>query len=224
MAPFFDPRPAPHVVPEGGLHAPATARNREPILEVLRRVLPPRGLVLEIASGTGEHAVFFASSLAASMAGALPALTWQPSDPRPEHLASIAAWRAEAGTSNLRPPLGLDVEAEPWPVDFADAIVCINMLHIAPWSACEALMGGAARILPDGGILYTYGPYKRDGRHTAPSNAAFDERLRAEDPRWGVRDLADVAAEAARVGLALAEIVEMPANNLSLVFRKGPVA
>jgi uncharacterized protein DUF938 len=191
--------------------AAATARNREPILGVLRRVLPPAGLVLEIASGTGEHACFFA--------GALPALTWQPTDLDEDNRASIAAWRQEAALPNLLPPLALDATADAWPVPRANAIVNINMIHIAPWAACEGLMRGAARTLAVGAPLYLYGPFRRGGRHTAPSNEAFDAGLRARDERWGVRDLDEVAAVAAAAGLALDEVVEMPSNNLSVVFR-----
>lgn len=148
-------------------YAPATARNREPIFQVLRKVLPARGHVLEISSGTGEHAVFFASGL--------PGLTWQPSDPDPAARASITAWAAAAALVNLRPALDIDARAPTWPVARADAVICINMLHIAPWEAALGLFAGAARILPTHGVLYFYGPFKRDGRHTAPSNAAFDE-------------------------------------------------
>jgi len=194
------------------LTSPSAARNREPILAVLRRVLPARGLVLEIASGTGEHAVH--------CAGALPDLTWQPSDRDPEALASIAAHRAEAGLPNFLAPLALDVTAPSWPVERADAIVAINMIHIAPWRAAEGLIEGAGRLLAPGGVVYLYGPFMEDGRHTAPSNAAFDESLKARDPAWGVRDVAAVAELAARHGLDLKKRVAMPANNLSLVFRK----
>jgi SAM-dependent methyltransferase len=192
--------------------APSVARNRDPILDVLRRVLPPAGLVLEIASGTGEHAVH--------VAAALPALTWQPSDRDPQALASNAAHRAAASLSNLAPPLALDVTAPAWPLAQADAIVCINMIHIAPWAACEGLMAGAGRVLSAGGVLYLYGPFQQGGAPTAPSNAAFDENLRARDPAWGVRDLGAVAAVAAANGLDLEARIEMPANNLSLVFRR----
>lgn len=206
--PFFDPPPG----PAGGLHAAATERNRQPILDVLRRVLPPTGLVLELASGTGQHAAYFAS--------ALPGLRWQPSDASPAHLASISAWSATAETDNIASPLLLDVERGPWPIAAADAILNINMIHIAPWSSAEALFLGAASVLSAAGVLFLYGPFKRDGQHTSDSNRRFDERLRAEDPRWGVRDLADVESAAAGAGFLLAEIVPMPANNLSLVFRK----
>ena len=193
-------------------HAPATARNREPILAVLRRVLPAHGLVLEIASGTGEHAAFFAA--------ALPAIEWQPTDVDPAALDSIAARREAAGIANLRAPLALDVTSEPWPVDRADAIVCINMIHISPWRATEALLDGAAHVLPAGGTLYLYGPVRVGGAHTAPSNAAFDADLRARNPAWGVRDLEAVAAEAAAREIEVVETVAMPANNLSVVLRR----
>ncbi len=209
---FFDPPPA----PTGGLHAAATERNREPIVDVLRRVLPPAGLVLEIASGTGQHAVYFAR--------ALPALRWQPSDPSPAHLDSIRAWTATSGADNVAGPLSLDVERGPWPIAHCDAILNINMLHIAPWSAAEALFRGAARLLPPAGVLFVYGPFKREGRHTAESNARFDDRLRGEDPRWGVRDLDDVQALAAAAGFDAPEVIPMPANNLSLVFRRSTAA
>lgn len=192
--------------------APAVARNRDPILNVLRRVLPARGLVLEIASGTGEHAVYFA--------GALPGIIWQPTDPDAAALRSIAAWRDQAGLPNLRPPLEFDVTASTWPVERADAVVCINMIHISPWRSAEGLMTGAGRVLGSGGVLFLYGPYKEDGRHTAPSNEAFDADLRARNPEWGVRDLGDVIALAASHGLDFAERVAMPANNLSVVFRR----
>jgi SAM-dependent methyltransferase len=194
-------------------HAPASERNREPILEVLRRVLPARGLVVEIASGTGQHAVH--------VAAALPGITWQPTDLDPDALTSIAAWREEAGLANLRAPVALDVTAPVWPFDAADAIVCINMIHIAPWAASVALLDGAGRLLPAGGVLYTYGPYRFDGV-TAPSNEAFDRSLRERDPAWGVRDVRDLRAAAAARGLTLDEVVAMPANNHSLVFRSLP--
>ncbi len=195
------------------LYRPHVVRNREPILEVLRGVLPALGLVLEVASGSGEHAVYFAK--------ALPSLTWQPTDSASDALASIVAHRAAASVPNLLQPLELDVTAETWPVAHADAVVCCNMIHIAPWSACAGLIAGAARVLPAGGVLYLYGPYKIDGRHTAPSNEAFDADLRARNPQWGIRDLGDVAALAERHGFGLAETVAMPANNLSVIFRRG---
>ena len=195
------------------LYYPHVARNREPILEVLRRVLPPQGLVLEVASGSGEHAVYFAQKL--------PALFWQPTDPDEQALASIAAHRAAAGCAKMLPPLHLDVLSERWPVERADAVICNNMIHIAPWSACEGLIAGAERVLPASGLLYLYGPYKIDGRHTAPSNQAFDAQLRSQNAAWGIRDLDDVKALAERDGFALAETVPMPANNLSVIFRRG---
>ncbi|MGA8816516.1 MAG: DUF938 domain-containing protein [Xanthobacteraceae bacterium] len=192
---------------------PHVPRNRDPILDVLRLILPPKGLVLEVASGSGEHAAYFAQNLRA--------LDWQPSDPDQEALASATAHRAEASLPNLLPPLHLDVTAAQWPVGHADAVICCNMIHIAPWTACEGLIAGSARVLPTGGLLYLYGPYKIGGRHTAPTNQAFDERLRAQNPAWGIRDLDDVTALAARFGFALAETVSMPANNLSVIFRRG---
>lgn len=193
--------------------APACARNRDPILEVLRRVLPPSGLVLEVAAGTGEHAVHFASGL--------PALTWQPSDSDAEARASITAWAEEAALPNLRPVLALDAATVPWPVDAADAVVCINMVHISPWEATLGLLAEAGRLLPTGGPLVLYGPYRVDGAHTAPSNAAFEQWLKDRDPRFGVRDVAEVAEAAAPHGLALDARIAMPANNFVLVLRKG---
>jgi SAM-dependent methyltransferase len=178
----------------------------------LRGVLPPAGLVLEVASGSGEHAVHFAR--------AFPDLDWQPSDPDPEALTSIAAWSGEAGLANLRPPIQIDAIADDWPIDRADAIACINMIHISPWSATVGLIAQAAQILPAGGPLYLYGPYLRDDAATAPSNIAFDQSLRARDPAWGLRTVKDVVALASAHGLAFERLVEMPANNLSLVFRR----
>ena len=197
--------------------SPAVARNRDFILAVLRRVLPAQGTgigtVLEIASGTGEHAVHFAAGL--------PHLIWQPTDTDADALRSISAHRASAQLPNLLPVLELDVCTPSWPVTRADAVVAINMIHIAPWTAAEGLMAGAGRLLPAGSVLYLYGPFEENGRHTAPSNAAFDASLRARDPLWGVRDLDEVADLARRHGLALAERIAMPANNLSLVFRRA---
>lgn len=200
-------------------YAPAAARNRNAILDVLRRVLPAEGLVLEIASGSGEHAAFFATALV----DARPLGQWQPTDIDETALAGIDAHARDADPDRriLLPALCLDTTTDPWPIERAAAILCINMIHIAPWSACEGLMRGAGRILPDGGVLYLYGPFKRDGRHTAPSNEAFDATLRARDGSWGVRDLGDVTSAAAAHGLKVADIVEMPANNLSVIFRKG---
>jgi SAM-dependent methyltransferase len=195
------------------LYLPHVVRNRDPIFAVLQRVLPDQGLVLELASGSGEQAVYFAQRL--------PVLRWQPSDVEPRALASIAAHQADANLVNLLPPLFLDATAQPWPVERADALVCINMIHIAPWRVSEGLMAGARRTLAPGGVIYLYGPYKIDGRHTAQSNEEFDQSLRARNPEWGIRDLADVTELAARHGFALAETVPMPANNLSVVFRLG---
>jgi SAM-dependent methyltransferase len=194
-------------------YRPHVARNREPILAVLRRVLPRKGLVLEVASGSGEHAAYFAAEL--------PALDWQPTDPDPEALASAAAHRAAVPMPNLLPPLALDVTAARWPVERADVIICCNMIHIAPWAACEGLIAGAARTLADGGMLFLYGPYKVGGDHTAPSNRDFDLDLRARNPQWGIRDLGEVTALAERHGFKLAETVSMPANNLSVIFRRS---
>jgi hypothetical protein len=194
-------------------HRPHVARNREPILDVLKRVLPARGLVLEIASGSGEHAAYFAA--------ALPSLIWQPSDPDTAALSSIAAHREDVGLTNLLVPVPLDVTAPSWPVAHADAILCCNMIHISPWAACEGLMAGAERTLSSGGILYLYGPYKISGCHTAPSNQEFDGYLRAQNPTWGIRDLDEVAALAKRHNFALVETVAMPTNNLSVIFSRA---
>ena len=204
-----------NTIPENALHFPATRRNREAISAILADVLPASGLVLEVASGSGEHIVHFSSLF--------PALTWQPSDPDPENLASIRAW-AEAQSprhANLLPPLPIDASDERLPLDGADAVICINMIHIAPWGATRGLMRNAARLLPAQGALYLYGPFMIDGLHTAPSNEAFDRQLRLQDETWGVRDLREVTAEARRHGLHPAGSFEMPANNLSAVFRKA---
>ncbi len=203
------------------LHAPATERNREPILDVLRRHLPKRGLVLEIASGSGEHVVHFAAALG-------PELVFQPSDPDGPARASIDAWVSSTGLVNVRPAIALDASKKDWPIAQADAIVCINMIHISPWAATIGLMRGAARVLHASvrpgvrvadKVLYLYGPYKREGRHTAPSNEAFDARLRERNPLWGVRDLEAVSALAAEHGFGPPVIETMPANNLSVIFR-----
>ncbi|MGT2473545.1 DUF938 domain-containing protein [Paraburkholderia terrae] len=193
-------------------HAPSAERNREPILAVLERVLPATGTVLEVASGTGQHAIHFAA--------ALPHLVWQPSDLDDEARASIAAWTAHSGLANVRPPLALDVRDASWGIEAAAAIVCINMIHISPWASAQALIGGAGRLLGPGGVLFLYGPYRRGGVHTAPTNAAFDEQLRRRNPAWGVRDMEDVVALADAAGFDAEDPVEMPANNFSLVFRK----
>jgi SAM-dependent methyltransferase len=194
--------------------SPATARNRDPILAVLRQHLPAEGLVLEIAAGAGEHAVH--------MAKGLPGLLWRPTDPDPGARASIEAWRAQAGAPNLLPAMEVDAQApDSWPVDQAEAVVCINMIHISPWKATQGLMAGAGRVLAEGGVLYLYGPYREAGVPTVPSNEAFDLSLRSRNPEWGLRDREAVEAEASKHGLRLAARVEMPANNLSLVFRRG---
>lgn len=192
--------------------APHVARNAGPIADVLRDVLPPHGLVLEVASGTGEHSLHFARSF--------PGLLWQPSDPEPAALRSIEAWRGGSGLPNLLPALSLDARAADWPLAAADAILCINMIHISPWSATAGLMRGAGRLLAAGAPLFLYGPYRRFGVEAAPSNEAFDESLRARNPEWGLRALEDVTAEAEQHGLALDRVVEMPANNISAVLRK----
>ena len=192
------------------LVAPSAARNRQPILEVLRHWLPPGGLVLELASGTGEHAVWFAADL--------PQMTWQPTESAPDRLASITAWREAGGTPNLLPPLQLDVTGAAWPVARADAVVAINLIHIAPWLVTLGLLAGTARVLRPGGPLLVYGPFRINGAHTAESNAAFDRDLRHRDPAWGVRDLAEVAAAALPHGLSLEADVPMPANNRMAVF------
>jgi SAM-dependent methyltransferase len=193
-------------------YAPATARNREPIAAVLREELPSSGLVLEVASGTGEHAAYFA--------GLFPGLDWQPSDPNPASLESIAAWREEAGLPNLRAPVQLDASASDWPVTAADSVLCINMVHISPWEATLGLLAGAARLLPPGGLLILYGPYFRDAVETAPSNLAFDMDLQARNPQWGLRHLEEVDREAIKVGLEPSRLVEMPANNIMRVYRR----
>lgn len=197
-------------------HSPAADRNKQPILEVLRQVLPPAGAALEIASGTGQHVAWFAA--------ALPQWTWQPTDADPGALPGIAAWVRPSGLANVRPPLLLDVLAPQWPAQGPaftqrfDAIYCANMLHISPWATCAALMEGSARHLAPQGVLITYGPYLEDHVPTAPGNLAFDESLRARDASWGIRRLADVEGEARRAGLVLRQRHAMPANNLLLVF------
>ena len=195
------------------LTSPSVSRNQDPILAVLKQVLPPAGTVLEIASGTGEHAVYFAA--------ALPHLTWRPTDRDEQALKSIAAHRAASSLANLLPPLALDAAAPDWPVQQADAVVAINMVHISPWRATQGPFAGAGRLLPSGGVLYLYGAYKENGTHSAPSNEAFDRDLRLRNPEWGVRNLEDVMELARAEGLDLAERVLMPANNLSLVFRRS---
>ncbi len=193
------------------LSAPSAERNKDPILAVLKRVLPSSGLVLEIASGTGQHIVHFAR--------ALPGLEWQPSEPDSEMRRSIAAWTRAESLANVRAPLDLDVMAPVWPIERAAAVICINMIHIAPWAAASHLIAGTSRVLGAGGVLFLYGPFRRYGDHTAPSNAAFDADLRRRNREWGVRDLEAVDAVAAPHGFELEEVVAMPANNFSVVFR-----
>ena len=192
--------------------APATIRNRDPILDVLREHLPASGTVLEVASGTGEHIVFFARHF--------PHLAWQPSDPSLQARQSIAAWIDAEGLTNVLPPLNLDAAQFSWPAQQAAAIICINMAHISPWEATVGLMRQAGAILPKGGLLLLYGPYRRGDRPLEPSNAVFDQDLRARDPRWGLRELDDVIGVGAENGLKFTRSIEMPANNLSALFRK----
>jgi len=200
-------------IPQGARTAPSTARNRQPILDVLAPRLPDKARVLEVASGAGEHAMF--------LAAALPTVRWQPTDRDADALASIAAWQASARLPNLAPPLRLDAaDLATWPVGPFDAVVCINMVHISPWAATEGLMAGAGRVLTPGGRLFLYGPFLEADVATAPSNLSFDESLKSRDPAWGIRDLAQVAALAKANGLAFAERIAMPANNLVAMFEK----
>jgi SAM-dependent methyltransferase len=192
------------------LTAPAAARNRDPILAILPRLLPSTGLVLEVASGTGEHCAHFAAGL--------HHLMWQPTALPPENRASVDAWCGDL--PNVRRAIALDATASAWPVDRADAVLCINMIHIAPWAATEGLLAGAARILPPGGPLILYGPFLREGVATALSNCDFDASLRARDPELGIRALRDVAAVAEGAGFGAPEVTEMPANNLTVAFRR----
>ena len=197
------------------LHASATQRNREPIAAVLARELPLQGRVLEVASGTGEHAVFFAARF--------PALEWQPSDPDAQALASIAAYRADYRGNNLASPVRLDAAAPAtWPITQAAAILCINMVHISPWAASEGLFRGAGRVLGPAAPVILYGPYREAGVETAPSNLAFDQSLKARNPAWGLRDLAAIDRLAQDAGFARTARHQMPANNLALVYRRAP--
>lgn len=197
---------------DGRRYAPHVARNTQSLLSVLRDVLPAAGLVLEVASGSGEQSVRFAR--------AFPLLQWQPSDPDPGALTSIEAWVADAGLPNLREPVALDAASATWPIERAEAMLCINMVHISPWTATLGLLAGAGRLLPAGRPLILYGAYRRKGSDTAPSNEAFDRSLRARNAAWGLRDLEEVTEAAATHGLVLDRVTEMPANNLSVIFRR----
>jgi SAM-dependent methyltransferase len=198
---------------EKARHFPATARNRDAIGDVLARVLPHTGTVLEIGSGSGEHAFYFSERF--------PALTWQPSDPDPLNVDSIQAWVDAADRPNLCPPLSINASDVVLPLAVADAVMCVNVIHISPWDATEGLMRNAARLLPPGGALYLYGPYRIGGAHTAPSNEAFDRSLRDQNETWGVRDLEAVVAESEKNGLRFVERIEMPANNQSVIFQQS---
>ena len=196
-------------------YSPACERNKDVILDVLRDIMPSTGKILEIACGPGQHSVHFAAGL--------PGVEWQPSDIDPTSITSTLAWRAEADVPNLLDPIILDATEPEWPLTQADGIICCNMIHISPWTVTLGLLDGAARILPNDGILYTYGPYKVGGKHTAPSNEAFDQSLRSQNSEWGVRNLDDVALEARRRGLHLVKTIKMPANNFSVIYKKTPM-
>lgn len=197
-------------------YAPATGRNRKAILAVLKDCIPDHGTILEIASGTGQHAIYFVQQM--------PGLYWQPSDPDERSRNSISAWWWDVQLNNILPPLDINVQDDVWSIENVKtpqpvtSMVCINMVHISPWESTVGLIKGAARILPKGGTLYLYGPYKIDGKHTAPSNELFDISLRSQNPEWGVRDLTDVIKLAAENGLSLVKTIDMPANNLSVIF------
>ncbi|MBI05297.1 MAG: SAM-dependent methyltransferase [Pelagibacteraceae bacterium] len=198
---------------EKARHFPATTRNRDAIADVLSQILPDTGTVLEIGSGSGEHAFYFSEKF--------PDLVWLPSDPDPLNLQSIKAWRAAADRINLRYPLSINASDIILPIESADAIICINVIHISPWDTTEGLMRNASNLLPSGGPLYMYGPFRIDGKHTAHSNEVFDRSLKDQNETWGVRDLEAVIAEGQKNGLAFVEQVEMPANNQSLVFQRS---
>lgn len=197
---------------DGRIVSPSAERNKGPITEVLMRVLPAQGDVLEVSSGTGQHVLHFAR--------AMPHIRWHPTERDADCRKSIASWLAQTATPNVNAPCHLDVHDEIWPVHDVAAVVCINMIHIAPPSATEALLRGAGNVIARGGLLFLYGPFRRQGQHTSAGNKAFDERLRAENPEWGVRNLEDVAQLAATVGLELEQTHDMPANNLAVIFRK----
>jgi SAM-dependent methyltransferase len=197
---------------DGRLASPSAARNKDPIADALAQVLPQKGLVLEVGSGTGEHVVHFAR--------VMPHLAWQPTEQDEACLRSISAWVAVEAQANVRQPVFLDVASAQWPIAAVDVIISINMIHIAPWSAAQALLRGASSILPAGGLLCLYGPYRVAGKHTSASNRAFDAELRAMNSEWGVRDLDAVSSEASAFNLDLERTIQMPANNLIAVFRK----
>lgn len=200
------------VLSDGRIVSPSAERNKGPIAEILMRVLPAQGEVLEISSGTGQHVLHFAQ--------AMPHIRWQPTEQDADCLKSIASWLARASTPNVNAPLYLDVHDEIWPVHDVAAVVCMNMIHIAPPSATEALLRGAGNVIACGGVLFLYGPFRRKGRHTSASNEAFDALLKGKNPEWGVRNVEDVAHLAAAVGLELEQTHDMPANNLAVIFRK----
>lgn len=197
----------------GRLVSPSAERNKGFIADVLKEVLPKEGLVLEVSSGTGQHIVHFAQ--------AMPYLEWQPTEQDEECLLSIGRWRDDAQLSNVWTPIRLDVTETPWPIASAAAVVCLNMIHIAPWTAAVALIGGACELLGPGGVLFLYGPFRRGGQHTSESNEAFDRQLRAQNPAWGVRDLETVSRLAEESGFVLVQVSGMPANNLSVVLRRS---
>lgn len=196
------------------MFAPSAARNRQPVFDVLQPLLPANGLVLEVASGSGEHITGLAVESG-------PELQFQPSDPDARARQSIDAWRDTLGLGNVRDAIAVDAAAEVWPVERANLVFCMNMIHISPWAATDGLFRGAARVLPADGVLFTYGPYRRGGLHTSPGNEAFDADLRQRDALWGIRDVEEIATLAGEVGFNAPEIVEMPANNLSLIFRRA---
>lgn len=195
------------------LSSPAALRNRGPISDVLLDILPETGTVLEIASGSGEHIIHFASLF--------PALDWRPSDPSPEARASILAWSKAEQPVNVLPPLDIDAAGDQWPVQRADAMIAINMVHISPWPATQGLLKAAGRLLPAGGVLFLYGPYRRDGHPLVQSNVDFDADLRARNPAWGIRRLEDLEETGGQSGLSIASVAEMPANNLGVTFRRS---
>lgn len=197
---------------EAKRHAPATLRNRDAIAAILERILPAKGRVLEVASGSGEHIVYFAKRFSR--------LEWQPSDPDPASRASVDAWVSDAQLTNVGTAIDLDTAADDWPLKTADAILCINMIHISPWNATEGLLRGAAQLLSRGAPLYLYGPFHVPGRETAPSNLDFDRSLKSRNPEWGLRSVGDIEVAAAHRGLLVEDTIDMPANNLSVVMRK----